>query len=323
MQIGNVGLLWGVVVSSFFFLRQPCREGRIPAGQPTFLPDKALAPTVPVTEPSPLATSSQSPGKISEILDGLPPPHTSFQTLQLDTSLIAQNSTKPVGGRTTLFILNWAKLTQDQRVLATVQGYELPLNQWPTQRVVPTHRETNQVSVLLEEVQRLAHSPSTGSTDPPSQPYVCCPEKRGRVETDHRSQIPEFLPRTPSFQDGGPLHVTHHPETPLGDGQDRSQRCLSDHPSGPETSLSVVVQGTHRAEDAIQLPTLWTLHRTLCVYKGHKANSAVSETARSPLNNVSGRLAPGSSKPVTITNKPFHNTVDVHRFGICDQSIFL
>jgi len=37
----------------------------------------------------------------------------------------------PVGGRLAQFAHNWKRLTGDQWVLLTVQGYQLPLNQWP------------------------------------------------------------------------------------------------------------------------------------------------------------------------------------------------
>ena len=97
-------------------------------------------------ESSPLTAYPQQPRKIGEFLDILPPPHTSFQTLQLDLSLIAQYTTMPVRGRPALFSTNWAKLILDQWVLATVQGYELPLNQWPAQRLVPTHRQESHYS---------------------------------------------------------------------------------------------------------------------------------------------------------------------------------
>ena len=296
--MGNVSLLWGVFVSSFFRDSPAGKVGYRQGSQRSF-------PTKPWHQ----RRQSQNPHHLQ------PPPNRPGKSARWTTTTTHPIPNSPVRHITDSTELNQASWGENctiqtelgQTNTGPVGSSHSPRLRAPSQPMAnPTcgtnSQGTNQASVLLEEVQRLARSPSTGSTDPPGQPYVCCPQKRGRVETDHRSQIPEFLPRTLSFQDGGPLHVTHHPETPLGDGRDRSQRCLSDHPSGPETSLSVVIQGTHRAEDAIQLPTLRTLHRTLCVYKGHKANSAVSETARSPLNNVSDDLllaAPNQSQLLT------------------------
>ena len=64
-----------------------------------------------------------------ETLDSLPLPHSAFMALHLDMTLVTQNANRPVGGRTSQFIPNWHKLTQDQWVLDTVQGYHLPLAQ--------------------------------------------------------------------------------------------------------------------------------------------------------------------------------------------------
>ena len=63
-----------------------------------------------------------------ETLDKLPLPHSAFTAFHLDMILVTQNA-----DTTSQFIPNWHKLTQDQWVLATVQGYHLPLSQWPDQ----------------------------------------------------------------------------------------------------------------------------------------------------------------------------------------------
>ena len=102
-------------------MRQPCWEGLIPPGQPTQFPEKIFILQVAIPESSPLAAYPHQPWKVGKVLDGLPPPHTSLQALQLDLSLIAHNKTMPVRGRTALFSTNWVKLTLDQWVLATVQ----------------------------------------------------------------------------------------------------------------------------------------------------------------------------------------------------------
>jgi len=161
--------------SQQFFRDGPAgRTGSWQGNQHFFLakPWYQQAPTTELSQP---AVSSQPPGEVNKILDGLPLPHITFQTLQLDLSLISQYSTRPVGGRTALFITNWAKLTQDQWVLTTVQGYELPLNQWPTRNIVPTHRDATQAAVLLEEVQKLAEKGAAQLVRESQTylPYIC------------------------------------------------------------------------------------------------------------------------------------------------------
>lgn len=43
-----------------------------------------------------------------------------------------------------------------------------------------------------------------------NKPYVCGPKKRRRLEANHRPEIPQFLPRATTLQDGGSLYVTKH-----------------------------------------------------------------------------------------------------------------
>ena len=75
--------------------------------------------------------------------------------LQLDMTLVTQNADRPVGGRTSQFMPNWHKLTQDQWVLATIQGYQLPLAQWPDQNLFARKSGDSQQLVLEEELQKL------------------------------------------------------------------------------------------------------------------------------------------------------------------------
>ena len=75
--------------------------------------------------------------------------------LHLDMTLVTQNADRPVGGRTSQFIPNWHKLTQDQWVLVTVQGYHLRLAQWPDQQLYTKKAGDNQQLVLELEVQKL------------------------------------------------------------------------------------------------------------------------------------------------------------------------
>jgi len=74
---------------------------------------------------------------------------------------------------------------------------------------------------------------STRTTGLFYQPNVCCPQKRGKMETNYRSLVPKLLPGATPFQDGGSLHVTYHSEISMANGQDRSQGCLPDYTSDP------------------------------------------------------------------------------------------
>ena len=146
------------------------------------------------------------PGEIREILNKLPPPHTAFMALQLDTAIIAQNATRPVGERTSQFMANWNKLTQDQWVLSMAQGYQLPLIQWPDQAM---HQQVGKKPTICfrvggTEVSR-KRSNTAGTVVPgaPNQPDVCCPQKQKRLEANYRFKVSKLLSGTCTFQDGG------------------------------------------------------------------------------------------------------------------------
>ena len=70
-------------------------------------------------------------------------------------TLVTQKTDRLVGGRTSQFIPNWHKLTQDQWVLVTIQGYQLPLAQWPDKNLFAKKSGDSQQLVSEEEVQKL------------------------------------------------------------------------------------------------------------------------------------------------------------------------
>jgi len=200
------------------FSRQPCQEGWIPPGQPTLFPDKVFTA---IPESSPLAAYPHQPGKV-----GRSPrwtaPTTHFSSDPSTRSIIncAQHN-HASRGRTALFSTNWAKLTLDQWVLATVQGYKVPLNQWPAQRLVPICREESQASILLEEVQKLAEK---GAAQPAmeSQAYLTSPMFVAPKNGGGWRPIIDltYLNSYLEPQDGRPLHVAYHSKWSVANDQD-------------------------------------------------------------------------------------------------------
>ena len=61
----------------------------------------------------------------------------------------------PIGGRTAQFTVNWCKLIQDQWVLSTIRGYQIPLDQWPNQLLSTNRLGESQQDILLTEVEGL------------------------------------------------------------------------------------------------------------------------------------------------------------------------
>ena len=141
-------------IASNSFSKGPCRKSWVSAGPiarkqvPT---PKSSIPAVQFTKSPP-----QLFGEVQgETLNKLPLPHSAFMALHLDMTLVTQNADRPVGGSTSQFIPNWHKLTQDQWVLDTVQGYHLSLSQWPDQQLYTKKAGDNQQLVLEVEVQKL------------------------------------------------------------------------------------------------------------------------------------------------------------------------
>ena len=69
---------------------------------------------------------------------------------------------------------NWAKLTQDQWILSTIQGYHLPLVSWPHRWLLSSRLDDSKPSALQTEVQKLIEKGAAVRVQP-SQVHVSSP----------------------------------------------------------------------------------------------------------------------------------------------------
>ena len=156
------------------------------------------------------------------------------------------------------------------------------------------------------------------------QSHVHSPEKRRRLEANHRLAVLEHVPGTSAFQDGGAVHATCHPETGLVYGKDRPQRCLPNHSSGSSTPPPAILPGTSwRVDtisvDTISVPTIRALHRSLCIFEGNKAPCSVLTSAGNLSNHLFRRSTNSIPRKATAIRRPLNSVLAVHSSGVPDQ----
>ena len=67
--------------------------------------------------------------------------------------------------------------------------------------------------------------PSTAVRSSHNQSDLCCPQKRRRLETNYRPEIPELPYSTASLQDGGSVHAAKHHQSGVVHGEIGSKGC--------------------------------------------------------------------------------------------------
>ena len=71
--------------------------------------------------------------------------------------------------------------------------------------------------------------------------------------------------------------------------------------------------------DAVPLPSIWTLHRTVCLLKDHKANNVVPISVRHSPDNLFRRSVTGSAHQGSTVGESFNDTMAVHQLGVPDK----
>ncbi|XP_065918235.1 uncharacterized protein [Dysidea avara] len=151
------------------------------------------------------------------------------------------------------------------------------------------------------------------------QSHVHSPEKRRRLEANHRFAVLEHVPGTSAFQDGGAVHATCHPETGLVYGKDRPQRCLPNDSSGSSAPPPAILPGTSWRVDTISVPTIRALHRSLCIFEGNKAPCSVLTSAGNLSNHLFRRSTNSIPRQATAIRRPLNSVLAVHSSGVPDQ----
>ena len=194
-----------------FFSRGPCQEMGVSAGQLSH-PNSLSIKRSFILQEQGIQSTQLSP--IKEVLERLPQPRESLMCLKMDISLIATHAHISVGGRLALFSHNWHCLTQDPWVLTVVQGYQLPLSQWPRRNIMESKLHLDQVQgkALQAEITGLI---AKGAVVPACKSQVhilsplCSAKKWRGLAPNNRPQEVKSIHQATSLQNGGFIHATN------------------------------------------------------------------------------------------------------------------
>ena len=100
----------------------------------------------------------------------------------------------------------------------------------------------------------------------------------------------------------------------------RLKRHVLNHPYGPKVLESSYLPGWPITQtDAVPLPSIWTLHGTVCLLKDHKANNAVPMPVRHSPDKLFRRSVTSSTHQGSTVGESFNNTMAVHQPGVHDK----
>ena len=212
----------------------------------------------------------------------------------------------PPAGRLIYFQQNWSKVTQDQWVLSTIQGYLIDFSLIPHQPVIPhcPQYSAEQSRLISEEATELLQKRAIGEGVTVEQTgfYSACPKEGWRAMPSNKSQNPQQLCEQRTFQNGGHSHSERSEKGRLA-GQNRFERCLlfNTHPPQPQKISQV-----HVPRDLpIQLPTLRPILSPMSVHKNSKTSTSNPLRERSTANLLYKDEKPSVCPSVTSVSRRF------------------
>ena len=196
-----------------------------------------------------------------------------------------------LGGRLSLFVENWKKLTQDSWVLSTVQGYKITFHTEPYQRRIPTTVvNKDEDAFISEEVQSLLEKGAVVQHHEIFFKHFYSHQERGRTSPHNQPQISKQVCSTCSLQDGGnSIPEGYYSSTGFHD-QTGSERHLFFHPSTSHSSDVSELQ-MERENIPIHLLTIWSLKCTSHIHKSNETSHWVPEVSRHSDGSLPGRHA--------------------------------
>ena len=147
------------------------------------------------------------------------------------------------------------------------------------------------------------------------------PKHRGgwRLIIDLR-YVPQFRHGITTFQNGGPVYAAQHGESGMAYGKTRPKRRILDHPYCPRVlESSYFSTWPSTSTDAVTVSPIWALHRSICLFKGHKANNPTPTPVRNPSDNLIRRSATGSTIQGAIAGEFFNCNMAFQQFGVPDK----
>jgi len=225
---------------------------------------------------------------IKEVLERLPQPRESLMCLKMDISLIATHAHIPVGGRLALFSHNWHCLTQDPWVLTVVQGYQLPLSQWPRRNIMESKLHLDQVQgkALQAEITGLI---AKGAVVPACKSQVhllsplCSAKKWRGLASNNR---PHQYIKPPHFKMEGLYMLPTVVQKDFFMAKVNLKDAYLTVPVAAEFHCLLTFQD-ERKISAVSNTAIRALHRSTCIYKTDKTRNSVSASDRYSHNYLS------------------------------------
>ena len=172
---------------------------------------------------------------------------------------------------------------------------------------------------LNEEIQKIIKKGVVEKvhTGVPLKPVPSSP-KRWWMETRNQSKtVKQFCP-DPSLQNGGNTSSEGHLETRGQDDKSRSERCLL-----LSTNLSIGQKippiPVERPDISVQLPTFWTVMRSLGLYKDNQGSGGNPKKHGHPSNHIHRRHIDNSRDGVSAKGPESRPHIPTGKPGICGQ----
>ena len=190
----------------------------------------------------------------------------------------------------------------DQRSLGAIHHQRVSDTPRVFARAAQVHHHSQQGTTIssaggsVQTEGERGSSPSAAVRSSHNQSDLCHPQKRRRLETDYRPEIPELPYSTASLQDGGPVHAAKHHQSGVVHGEIGPKGCVLNHPCGPRIlEPSNLPSRSTTQLDAVPVPPIRALYRTIHLFKSYKACNPVPTSMRHTPNYLSRRFVTGSS----------------------------
>ena len=103
-------------------------------------------------------------------------------------------------------------------------------------------------------------------------------------------------------------------------GKIRPKRRIVNHPYCPRVlESSYFSSWPSTSTDAVSLSPIRALHRSICLFKGHKVNNSISMPVRNPSDNLFRQSATGSAIQGTTVGGSFNCNMAFQQFGVPDK----
>ena len=210
----------------------------------------------------------------------------------------------------------------DQRSLGAIHHQRVSDTPRVFARAAQVHHHSQQGTTIssaggsVQTEGERGSSPSAAVRSLHNQSDLCRPQKRRRLETDYRPEIPELPYSTASLQDGGPVHAAKHHQSGMVHGEIGPKGCVLNHPCGPRIlEPSNLPSRSTTQLDAVPVPPIRALYRTLHLFKSYKACNPVPTSVRHTPNYLSRRFVTGSSYQRSTIGGPFNSHMVASSLG--------